>query len=76
MNEKQKKFLNELGRLLRKYGISRVFRNESDVMFMSNSESLAFYEYINDKFLGLSTTSEEYEVEEDEQSNSDGQTYC
>lgn len=76
MNEKQKKFLKELALLCKKYGISTITTKESDVMFVSNTETLVFHLFNDNWFTGLSTTSKEYGAEEDEQSNIDGQTYC
>lgn len=64
MNENQKKFLKELGLLCKKYGISRIITKESDVMFGSYAETLAFHQFNDGWFTGLSTTSEEYEVED------------
>lgn len=64
MNENQKKFLKELGLLCKKYGISTIITNESDVMFVSNAETLAFHQFNDGWFTGLSTTSKEYEAEE------------
>lgn len=51
MNDKQKEFLNELGKLFYKYNIDVVCvgkadENEiQDIEFWSNNEKLAFYKY-------------------------------
>lgn len=51
MNDNQKEFLNELGRLFNKYNIDVVCvgkadENEiQDIEFWSNNEKLAFYKY-------------------------------
>lgn len=51
MNDKQKEFLNELGRLFNKYNIDVVCvgkadENEiQDIEFWSNQQKLAFYKY-------------------------------
>lgn len=60
MNDKQKEFLNELGKLLYKYNIDVVCvgkadENEiQDIEFWSNQEKLTFYKYTGYKAERLS----------------------
>ena len=60
MNDKQKEFLNELGKLLYKYNIDTVCvgkadENElQDIEFWSNNQKLAFYKYTGYKRESLS----------------------
>lgn len=60
MNDNQKEFLNELGKLFHKYNIDVVcVGNENndelaDIEFWSNNQKLAFYKYTGYKREGLS----------------------
>lgn len=66
MNDNQKKFLNEISAVFKKYAIDRVSASDSYIKFESNSEILYFNRYVKDCFIEIKTWVQEYEAEETE----------
>lgn len=64
MNKKQKEFLKELKMLCDKYHIDTIFSSSQYIEIFSNSELLAFRNYVNGEFRGIMTSVNNYEVEE------------
>lgn len=66
MNDNQKKFLNEISAVLKKYAIDRVSVSNSNIKFESNGEILYLNRYVEGCFKEIKTWVQEYDVEETE----------
>ncbi len=64
MNKKQKEFLKDLKTLCDKYHIDTIFSSSQYIEIFSNSELLAFRNYVKGEFIGILTSTNDYEVEE------------